>query len=235
MPKLTTIINKSCHVACSGGSDSLAALLFAHNHGKRDVTALFINHGTAFSDKSQLFVQEFCGKMDIKLKIKRFSDDVNLEESSKEHIWGMLRHEIYASIDEQVILGHTLDDAVEKFIMKALRCDTNSESLFYEFNEGNLARPFLLWTKEDCKHYLSEQGATWLDDPTNFDGSNLRSWIRMSSFKETCQDRFNTVSMVRKRIEDKLRSVNDYEMTLKYIRKVDQTIKKYQKPVGICI
>lgn len=199
MPKLTAKIENPCTVACSGGPDSLAALVFAKNHNKRRVTALFIFHDDGNNSvEAHKVVSKVCDSLEIPLVTNYV---YSTGEHSKEHEWGIARHQIYRKIDGQVILGHTLDDAVERWIIKSLTGNFNTA--LYPFVDANVARPFLLWSKEDCMRFLSKNKVEWHEDPTNSDSSNLRSWMRASNFVETCTERFSTKFLVKKKIEER--------------------------------
>jgi tRNA(Ile)-lysidine synthase TilS/MesJ len=205
MPKLTAQINDRCYVACSGGADSLAALMFCHNHKKRDVTCLFVNHGTEFSRQSQDFLSDLCTYYAIEFVVHSIlPDELSLfKGDSKEHLWGKYRNNLYKKLDRQVIVGHTLEDANERWIMKSLS-GSNSNAL-YPFVEGNITRPFLLWTKEDCRSYLKKLYIDWLEDPTNYDSTNLRSWMRMSGFSDSCNTHFGTIGIVYRKILERMK------------------------------
>jgi tRNA(Ile)-lysidine synthase len=173
---ITTEIPSRCVVACSGGADSLAALIFAHNHGKRDVTALYINHGSDFGNDSKEFVKKVCRDLNVPLEITSVPSIPDSPGMSQEAFWSSGRAKIYASYDAPVIVAHTLDDAAEWWLM---RCMRGKQPALIKPVNGNVIRPFLIWTKEDMKSYLSSRRSEWMEDPTNLDGiSNMRSVIR---------------------------------------------------------
>lgn len=194
--QLTAEIPNKVTVACSGGSDSLAALLFAWNHGKRDVTALYINHNDSeFSKKSENFVRTICECYKIKFRIESVYG--NTEEE-----WSIARNIIYKNSPETIVVAHTLDDAVEWWLMRALRGRTPS-LMQAEAHNAKVIRPFLLFDKNDMKSYIRNwitganlvnreytefkeiiedlgKSSPWMEDPTNTDGvSNMRSKMRV--------------------------------------------------------
>ena len=210
---ITAEIPNRCVVACSGGADSLAALIFAHNHGKRIVTALYVKHGDSnFANTSKEFVMKTCKELGVKLETVSVPMFSSAAKMSQEAFWSASRAKIYASFDEPVVVAHTLDDAVEWWLMRAIR--GKQPTLIRPMN-GNVIRPFLLWTKADMKEYLTNRRRVWMEDPTNIDGtSNMRSTIRQKlipTVNEISDLRPAISSMYLKMLIDNNRKyVNDY-------------------------
>ena len=155
----------------------MAALVFARNYGKRDVTALYVNHNSGkFATKSESWVRSYCEANSIPFKSVSIAT-VLKSEWGKEAEWSRARAEIYNSMDAPVVVAHTLDDACEWWMMRAIR---GKDPNLIPVQNKNVIRPFLLWEKADMKQFLLKRKIAWLDDPTNFDGSNFRSRVRTS-------------------------------------------------------
>lgn len=175
--QLTVKIPNRCIVACSGGADSLAALIFAHNHGKRDIGALHVKHSNNnFANSSLEFVKTVCTSLNIPLEIADISKIPVRRNNSLEAVWSEARAALYAKQSAPVLVAHTLDDAVEWWLMRAIR---GKQPALIAPENGNVFRPFLLWDKSDMKDYLLNRRRIWMEDPTNLDGkSNMRSIVR---------------------------------------------------------
>ena len=175
--QLTCEIPNTCVVACSGGADSLAALIFAHNHGKLNVTALHVKHGDSrFANNSALFVNTVCEGLNIPIDVVEIPMSTGSRNISQEAQWSVARAEVYSRYNAPVTVAHTLDDAVEWWLMRAIR---GKQPTLIKTENRNVIRPFLLWSKDDMKEYLTYRRRVWMEDPTNHDGtSNMRSVIR---------------------------------------------------------
>lgn len=175
--QLTAEIPDRCIVACSGGADSLAALIFAHNHGKRDIAALHVKHSNNnFANASLDFVQNICKELAIQLEVVDISKVKAQRNNSLEAVWSAERAKVYAAAAAPVLVAHTLEDAAEWWMMRAIR---GKQPTLVAPKIGNVFRPFLMWRKEDMKDFLTNRKRVWLEDPTNIDGkSNMRSIIR---------------------------------------------------------
>lgn len=175
--QLTAEVPQRCVVACSGGADSLAALIFAHNHGKRDISALHVKHSNnSFAEASESFVKNVCEELEISLEIVDVSRIRGGRNTSLESVWSRARAEAYAAQSAPVLVAHTLNDAVEWWLMRSIR---GKQPTLIQPKNGNVFRPFLMWEKSDMKSFLTNRKRVWLEDPTNLDGkSNMRSRIR---------------------------------------------------------
>ncbi len=164
------VTQQDCVVAVSGGADSMALLHFMKDHNK--VTAVHINHNTNEDDKTSLnIVQAYCTKHNIQLDVFSISEKIesNFECQARE-----FRHSIFKQYKKPVYLGHTLDDQVEEYLM------SNIKGRLRVINavNGNIRRPFLFIKKKEIYEYASENNIEFIDELTNFDGSNQRSYCR---------------------------------------------------------
>ena len=97
----------------------MAALDFLRRGG-RSVIAAYFHHGTECADKAQHVVEEYCDTHSTRMMtsvIKREKDD----RESREEYWRKCRYEWLREIawmfDMPVITAHTIDDAIETWIM----------------------------------------------------------------------------------------------------------------------
>jgi tRNA(Ile)-lysidine synthase len=167
-------------VACSGGPDSMALLEYCRL-GKKDVAALHIHHGTNASSEGLVLVQEYCDKHNILL----FSRGTGARELGKlprvsdEQFWSEKRASIYrafqsADNERIVITGHTLDDAMEWWLLSAFR----GNPLLLPWQGLHTYRPALLVDRCELRHFAETRGVPFIDDPTNVGHANDRAKLR---------------------------------------------------------
>lgn len=183
MLKILGKIPEIIAVACSGGPDSMAAINFLHNRGKRKVIALYFNHGTSHGDQAEAFVREYCNKIGIELVVGKISREKGAKESPEE-FW---RNERYSFFDNQVcrlssiygvkvnmVTCHHLDDSVENWIFTAL----NGQPRLIPYSRDYVIRPFLVVRKAELISWCNSKGVPYLIDPSNSDVKYARNRIR---------------------------------------------------------
>lgn len=153
-------------VAVSGGVDSMAVLDFLTNGKSRIDGAIYINHGTDFSNEAEKLVEEFCEKKSIKLDKHKIAAD-------SEARWRFQRRWIYGKYSS-VITAHHLDDVAEWWIMTSLR----GQPRLIPWVSGNVHHPFLASRKEAFREWAKQKEVPFLDDPTNVGNYNDRAKIR---------------------------------------------------------
>lgn len=175
-------------VACSGGPDSMAALSFLTKGGHASHgLVVFINHNTLTSLQSYEIVKAYCKAKSWRFISRTINSIVPKEKSQEEH-WRDERYRLFGEVAEfhnvnKIITAHHLDDAVETYIFNALngKCYTIPEERKLLTSSGfstTIIRPFMENTKESLLMYCHENNINYFDDPTNHDGSNMRSYIR---------------------------------------------------------
>lgn len=173
MFKLLGKIPNKVNIALSGGVDSMVALDFI-NTSKRDVTALYFNHGTVHGENSQVFIEDFCKRKGINLKIGKISGQIPKGES-KEAFWREQRYKFLEdNADAQVITAHHLDDVIETWIFSSL----HGNPKLIQSSRGIFIRPFLLCEKRSILDWANRKKVEWIDDPSNDDTRFMRNLIR---------------------------------------------------------
>lgn len=171
-------IPKDIYVGVSGGVDSMAVLDFL-TRGNRNVSALFFNHGTSFSDESEDFVDAYCSARSIKLHKGRVSREKDKSESQEE-FWRNERYGFFANFcDKKIITCHHLDDAVETWIFTSLHGKPN----LIPYSRDNFMRPFLSTRKSDFEKWSQNKSVPFLNDPSNNDQKYMRNYIRHTLVK----------------------------------------------------
>lgn len=173
MIKLLTKLPRNVYVAVSGGADSMAALDFLKNN--HDVKVLHYNHGTEFGAKAESFIREYCNNHGFNLTIGRNKEEIPAGQS-KELFWRNKRYNFFQRFihARDIVLAHTLDDAVETWLFTSLH---GNPSIIPAKRE-RFIRPFLLTKREEMRDWCSKNDVPYLDDPANDDVSFPRIRIR---------------------------------------------------------
>jgi len=161
-------------IALSGGPDSMALWSFL-SHRRYDIPALFINHGTENSDFAEAFLKKNFPNSPIYYErvISIFKDEFNFSYH---------RYEILKDYNEKyfIYLAHHLDDVIDQFIMFTLKGKENPWLSPLSARSGRLGiwRPLLLTKKKRLYSYLENNKVPFIEDTSNYDLSNMRSYIR---------------------------------------------------------
>lgn len=196
----TESIPEKLYVACSGGIDSVATAAILSEW--RDVTLLHFSHTDHAAVQELDTVNELAYKLGVRL-ITGYQTQTQ-EAGNREAQWRAARYAWFDSLDQPVATGHTLDDAVEWYMMTCLR----GRGEFMPHRRGQVFRPFLLTEKTDLITYVLKHGLPWWDDPTNHDPDfALRNCIRslLIPVAEGCEPGLKNV--VRRKLVDKITRV----------------------------
>ena len=171
---LGSVPNNIC-VAVSGGADSMAALHFLRNGGKRNVLALHFNHGTDHSSDAENLVVNYCNENNIPLVIGDLDKELP-KGVSKENFWRENRYSFFnrESGDRPVITCHHLDDVVETWVFTSL----HGNPMLIPHKRDNYIRPFLTTGKQDLLNWCHRKHVPYVTDPSNQDTSYIRNYIR---------------------------------------------------------
>jgi tRNA(Ile)-lysidine synthetase-like protein len=193
----TESIPERLYVACSGGVDSVATAAILSEW--RDVTLLHYSHADNVHLYEYDVVQELAHKLGLKLISTVQLDTV---EQNREAKWRDARYSWFHSFDGDVATGHTLDDAVEWYLMTCLR----GRGEYMPHRRKNVFRPFLLTDKDELVKYCEYRGLRWYEDPGNFDSEfSLRSRVRQSLVPIALQCEPGLDRMVRRRLVEKIK------------------------------
>lgn len=160
-------------IAVSGGRDSMACLDFLRK-GKKEITVLHFNHGTAHAADAERAVREYCNKWSIQLKVGMISGAPE-NGQSMEDFWRKSRYAWFESTGhETIVTCHHLDDAVEWWVMTSLKGNPKAIPVKRE----KFIRPFLSTTRDDLIWWAEKEGIQWSQDPSNDDTDYDRNYIR---------------------------------------------------------
>ena len=168
-------VPKKFYLAISGGVDSMVAWHHLSSLGL-DITPINFNHGTEFGSYA---LNDFL----IPFFKERGVDLVYGEASSigkNEAEWKTMRDEFFSKRvgKEWLIQAHHINDAIEWYILTALKRYEGQTMPLFTDKGVKCYRPFLLSSKTDMYNYAEEYGVSFLEDPSNKDTKFLRNRIR---------------------------------------------------------
>lgn len=176
-------------VAVSGGRDSLALALLAHEwasaRGGR-VVAMIVDHGLrAGSDREAAATRDLLNGHDIEAVVLRWTDpkpQSGVQAAARTARYRLLRAECRRRDILHLLLAHHADDQAETVTMRAAR-GSGVDGLAgmaaqVERAEVRLLRPLLAVPRSALTATLTARGVTWFDDPSNTDLRFERARLR---------------------------------------------------------
>jgi tRNA(Ile)-lysidine synthase len=168
MIRLQGKVDRTVHVACSGGVDSMAVVDFlSRNHV---VTPMFFDHGTEASSDSLEFLLD---RFERRLRIGKITREKERDESWEEY-WRNQRYSWFHSFDHPVITCHHLDDCMETWIWSSL----HGEGKIIPYSNQNVVRSFRLTHKTQFTDWCRNNNVPWIEDLSNEDTRHMRNYIR---------------------------------------------------------
>ncbi|MFT5761810.1 MAG: tRNA(Ile)-lysidine synthase [Polaribacter sp.] len=184
--KFSFLKDKKILIAISGGVDSVV-LTHLFDKLNFDISLAHCNFNLRGneSDKDEFFVKELGGKLNVKTFTTRFETEKYAQENqfSTQVAARNLRYDWFQEISNQhqfdfVITAHQADDNLETFIINLTR-GTGLEGLtgIPELN-GNIVRPFLIFSRYEIENYAKENTIEWREDKSNTSTKYVRNKIR---------------------------------------------------------
>ena len=184
-------LDGSILLAVSGGGDSMA-LLHAAVEARQQVTrfpalhALTVDH--ALRDESAReadFVAQECVRLNVSHRTVRLDwtpPTSGLQSRARYERISTLRS-VAMELGATILTGHTTDDDAETMAMRQARDDADDSEWAgipagLWLQPGWLLRPFLRQRRADLRLWLSSQGVSWIDDPSNEDDRFERVRVR---------------------------------------------------------
>jgi tRNA(Ile)-lysidine synthase len=174
----------SLGVAVSGGSDSMALLTLAAEYrdtGGASLRAVTIDHGLRPEAKDEArFVGGVCEAIGVPhhvLAWERAATGPASQDQARRARHAILTDWAMRHGVERIAMGHTRDDRLETFLMRARQgsgwhglAGPMPNSVSPVWPEGRLmtlVRPLLAFGRDELRTELISRGATWVDDPSN--------------------------------------------------------------------
>ena len=213
-------------IAVSGGPDSMAALNFLHNGGKRDVMALHFNHGSEHADEAQGAVEAYCERLNVPLVVGSISREKEAGESQEEY-WRNQRYNFFSSYNDsahkragassdvlnrffyagtQIVTAHVLDDVVESYLFTAL----NGMARLIPYRRDNFLRPFLTTKKSEMLSWCDRKMVPYVVDPSNSDEKYMRNYIRHTLLPVCKRVNPGIDKVVKKMVEESFKNSVDF-------------------------
>ena len=201
-------------VACSGGADSLAALLLtwaSFPETRKNLCVLHYDHAVrATSAEDAAFVRKVCRALEIEYAAERRkeTDDVHSEAELRKLRLDFFKREMDSRKIAVLIQGHQRDDIAENMLMRLTR-GSGTEGLaaprkLSRQADGRIfVRPLLDISKETLLDALRRCGIPWCEDSTNAENEYFRNRIRNRVLPELREAApFENIARSRKLLEE---------------------------------
>ncbi|HEA25863.1 MAG TPA: tRNA lysidine(34) synthetase TilS [Ectothiorhodospiraceae bacterium] len=173
-------------LAFSGGLDS-TVLLHALSQLKDDIpllSVIHVDHGLS-SDSASWSAQCRCqcDALDVEfheVKVEIERNGCGIEAAAREARYAAFGEMVGEG--EMLLTAHHQDDQAETLLLQLLRGGAvrglAAMPEYRHFAAGGLARPLLGFSREVLQAYAEAQGLAWIDDPSNFDTTLERNFLR---------------------------------------------------------
>lgn len=178
-------------VACSGGGDSTALLVFLWSVRKSlglELVVAHADHGLRpEAQEDAAFVQELCRRLDLDLVEARLDvqthvaeQGLGLESAARELRWAWLKTEA-ASVGAAVVAtGHTLDDHTETILIRLARGGGLGSITPLPARQGLRWSPLIEARRAELRAYLGQKEVSWREDASNDEGFTPRNrWRKL--------------------------------------------------------
>jgi len=176
-------------IAVSGGGDSMALLHAAQVWSALSgvpIEAVTVNHGLRVEAADEAaMVGQICRQWDVPHRILEWNGaqaQGNLAAAGRNARYTLIARWAKERGIGGVLVGHTLDDVAETFLMRlARKAGVDGLAMMnVRFERENMrwARPFWQQSREGLRDYLRRHDVAWVDDPTNDDEAHERPKAR---------------------------------------------------------
>ena len=188
------VSNGRIGVAVSGGSDSMAALHILAGVAAESGVAIHaatVDHGLRpeAADEARQ-VAKVCVALAVPHEVLRWEHmeiSGNLQDQARQARYRLIAGWARERGLSAVVLGHTLDDQAETFLMRLARSSgvDGLARMRSRFNRDGamFIRPFLDCRRDDLRLYLQSIGQNWIEDPSNdqdrFDRVKARQMLQV--------------------------------------------------------
>ncbi|MCR9124257.1 MAG: tRNA lysidine(34) synthetase TilS [Phyllobacteriaceae bacterium] len=190
--RLALPANATFILAVSGGGDSVALMHMARRHfadHRPDVRLLAatIDHGLRAESASEVrHVAQTCETLGIEHFTLRWDADrpaTGVQTAARQARYALLTELAAQHQSAMVLTGHTEDDRAETVAMRAARAPDGRG--LAGIDDATLSarcvwfvRPLLHVGRRDLRHWLTANGLSWIDDPSNDDRRFERVRVR---------------------------------------------------------
>lgn len=176
-------------VACSGGGDSMALLLFLWRLAPRlglDLVVAHAHHGLRPEAVSEAdLVRDTCRRLDVDLiegwldvRAHARQSRQGLETAARELRLAFLQAEAASCGASCIATGHTCEDHTETLLMRLVRGGGSGCLTPLAAREGLRWSPLVEAKREALRDYLRAAGLGWQEDASNAEDFTLRNRLR---------------------------------------------------------
>lgn len=170
-------------IALSGGLDS-TVLLHALSQLRLSLAAIHVDHGLSPESANwSRQCRDLCEGLGIELVEQQV--EVNRQGKGLEAAAREARYTAFNSVlgeGEMLLTAHHQDDQAETLLLQLLRGGgVRGLAAMPEcrpLGQGWLGRPLLHFSRQTLQAYAEDNGLSWVDDPSNFDTSLERNYLR---------------------------------------------------------
>ncbi len=178
-------------VACSGGGDSTALLVFLWAVRKSlglELVVAHADHGLRpEAQEDATFVQEFSRRLDLDLVEARLDvkahaalAGIGVETAARELRWEWLKAEATSIGADCVATGHTLDDHTETVFIRLARGGGLGTLMPLPARQALRWSPLIEARREELRSYLRDRGLPWREDASNAEDFTPRNrWRKL--------------------------------------------------------
>ena len=203
-------------IACSGGADSIFALLLVYGafpENRSNLSVFHYNHRLRGeeSDIDQNFVKEISNHLNLKFITKNSSRISKKDEATlRNQRLRFFSNSMIKTSSKILIQGHNLDDIAETMLWRMPR-GVGVEGLSaprpsHSFENFHFVRPFLSFPRDVIRENLKTAGIPWREDVSNKKTQYLRNRLRMNTLvswkKDSDRDLLNGVGKTRELIQE---------------------------------
>ncbi|POF42955.1 tRNA lysidine(34) synthetase TilS [Pseudomonas laurylsulfativorans] len=178
-------------IAFSGGLDSTVLLhllaLLAKTQSLPALSAIHVHHGLqAVADAWPEHCRSVCAALGVSLQVVRVQvqPGASLERAAREARYLAFSDLVQAG--EVLLTAQHCDDQAETLLFRLLRGagvrGLSGMPRQRPLGKGHLLRPLLDVTRAELEAYASEQGLSWIEDPSNQDRQYSRNYLRHQVF-----------------------------------------------------
>jgi tRNA(Ile)-lysidine synthase len=184
--KFSFLQDKNLLIAISGGIDSVVLThLFHKLHFKISLAHCNFSLRGKESNEDELFVKELGEKLEVQTHTIKFDTRTYAEENgiSTQMAARDLRYSWFQKIAQEnnidyIITGHQKDDVLETFFINLTRGTGLDGLTGIPEIQGNIVRPFMIFSRNDILIYAAKKKILWREDRTNSSIRYVRNKIR---------------------------------------------------------
>jgi tRNA(Ile)-lysidine synthase len=175
-------------LAVSGGPDSLALLLLAHQCAAGRITAATIDHQLRSESADEAaYVGTICQQLGIRhvvlTPVRKIAG--NIQSSARAARYELLANAADAHGCASIATAHHADDQLETLLMRLMRGSGIDGLASIRTRNGTIFRPLLGFSKLELEEICATAGITPVRDPSNdnpdFDRVAVRQWLAASN------------------------------------------------------